>query len=402
MKYKILNLIFMYVIALNCFAQNDVTSKNRFKGSARVSAAACAVNGSGYLIGGFDSTGAKNDVWCYKPATDEWVQKQNFPGGARYGAVCVSKGNKLYYGTGVKAGNVFSKDFWEYNPDSDSWTQKADFPGAGRAYPVAICIGNKIYLGTGTNGSSSYNDFWEYQPDSNKWTQKTSFPGLRRSSAIGFTLNNVGFVGTGTNGNQKYSDFYRFNPDSNAWTQIASLGVGGRSGAVSFLIDNTPFVGLGVGDVIGKQLMYYNATKNTWHTLPAFQNLSSIGSVSFGIGNKAFIGVGSDTSFAALFSAFYEYSPSVVGIAQHELDQSINVYPNPNNGSFEIGSEIENLSDYKVEVLNQLGQILHELQPKKEQSLKSLAIQMESPKAGVYYVRISDGNKISMVKFVVW
>jgi N-acetylneuraminic acid mutarotase len=402
MKYTILNLVFMLLIAINCFAQPDLTQKNRFKGSARVSASAAAVNGFGYIIGGFDSTGSKNDVWCYKPATDEWEQKQNFPGGARYGAVCVSKGNKLFYGTGLKSGNVFSKDFWEYNTDSDSWTQKADFPGAGRAYAVAFTIQNKIYLGTGTNGTGRYNDFWEYNPDSNTWRQKLAFAGLRRSNAVGFAIDNYGYVGTGTNGNQEYSDFFRFNPDSNTWTQIASIGAGGRTGATCFNIGNTAFIGLGVGDVIGKELLYYNQNKNTWHSLPAFQNLSSIGSVSFGIGNKAYVGIGSDTLFAALLSTFYEYNPSVVGVESHELAKSIKICPNPNNGSFQIDSETENLSDYNIEVLNHLGQIVYELGTQKDLLHHSLDIQMDSPNAGIYFVRISNANSFNMIKFIVW
>ena len=47
---------------------------------------------------------------------DTWIQKANFGGIARMGAVGFSIGDKGYIGTGETSGVVYTKDFWEYDP----------------------------------------------------------------------------------------------------------------------------------------------------------------------------------------------------------------------------------------------------------------------------------------------
>lgn len=50
------------------------------------------------------------------------------------------------------------------------WLQKANFPGAARSGAVAFSIGSKIYITTGRNGSTYYSYLWEYDPSTNSWT----------------------------------------------------------------------------------------------------------------------------------------------------------------------------------------------------------------------------------------
>jgi N-acetylneuraminic acid mutarotase len=396
-------IFFLAVISFsNCFSQNGLTLKNKFPGSHRVSSSGCSANGFGFIIGGYDSTGSKSDFWKYDAANDQWIQMPNFPGGARYGAACVSVGNKIYYGTGLKTGNIFGNDFWEYDTDSDKWSQKANFPGSGRAYPTAICIKNKLYFGTGTNGSSSYSDFWEFNPDSNKWSQMASFPGIKRSSAVGFSINNYGYIGSGTNGSSKFSDFWQYNADSNKWNQIASLGVEGRSGAISFIIGNTPFVALGNGGGFKNHLLFYNVNKNTWNTLLDFDEFFRTGLISFGLGNKVYFGTGTDSLFGELYNDIWEYSPNTVNLNEVRINENlVKVFPNPNNGSFSVESNIENISNMKFEMFDQLGNLILKNEFGNQSNDRILHIQTNNLSIGVYYLKIFKNESFQIEKIII-
>ena len=45
--------------------------------------------------------------------------------------------SKGYFGTGYDGANKLN-DFWEYDPTANNWTQKADFPGTARYDAVAF------------------------------------------------------------------------------------------------------------------------------------------------------------------------------------------------------------------------------------------------------------------------
>src|SRR5436189_103819 len=122
-------------------------------------------------------------------AQDTWIQKADFGGTPRYGAVGFSIGAKGYIGTGYNG--TYLKDFWEYDPATDAWTQKANFGGAGRQGAVGFSSGSKGYVGTGFSNFGSfhyYSDFWEYDPTANSWIEKADFRGTARDWATGFTI----------------------------------------------------------------------------------------------------------------------------------------------------------------------------------------------------------------------
>src|SRR5438094_240091 len=76
----------------------------------------------------------------------------------------------------------------------DTWIQKADFGGTPRSGAVGFAINEKGYIGT---GGYYNNDFWEYDPSTDTWTQKADFGGTARFSAAGFSIGSKGYIGTG-------------------------------------------------------------------------------------------------------------------------------------------------------------------------------------------------------------
>ncbi|HEU5289448.1 MAG TPA: hypothetical protein VFU05_02320 [Cyclobacteriaceae bacterium] len=202
---------------------NKWTQKKDFPGTARGGVAGFAINGKGYFTGGDDSTptpdntpnGNLAEVWEYNPTLDEWIQKKDFPGGGRNGAVSFVIGNKGYIGTGyyvsktngLGSGNNL-QDFWEYDPTTDTWVRKSDLPGESRSDATGFSIGNKGYIGTGfgISGYSGLNDWWEYDVAKNKWSQKKDFVN-QGWDYFAFSIGQKGYLGGGGS-----TDLFEFKP----------------------------------------------------------------------------------------------------------------------------------------------------------------------------------------------
>src|SRR5690606_13265669 len=100
-----------------------------------------------------------------------WVQKPDFGGGKRAGAIAFSCNGKGYVGLGHDTSYLY-QDLWEFDTLGNTWTQKADFPPGGRAYAIAFSIGSRGYVGMGGLTGSQQYDFWEYNPTTDVWTRK--------------------------------------------------------------------------------------------------------------------------------------------------------------------------------------------------------------------------------------
>ncbi len=69
---------------------------------------------------------------------------------------------KGYVCTG-ESGALF-KSVWEYDFASDLWIQKSDFEGGTRTGAVGFAVKQRGYLLTGNVSSQVFSDFWEFHP----------------------------------------------------------------------------------------------------------------------------------------------------------------------------------------------------------------------------------------------
>src|ERR1700741_160192 len=155
--------ILLTFICIDFVAQDTWTQKASF-GTVRIGASSFVINDKIYVVGGWDYTNFLNDLWEYDPTLDTWTQKTSFPGAARDCGIAFSVGNKGYYGTGNN-GTQFSNhlaDFWEYDPATDSWAQKNNFPGGARFGAVAFTVNGNGYVSTGDSPSGYFQDLWMY------------------------------------------------------------------------------------------------------------------------------------------------------------------------------------------------------------------------------------------------
>jgi N-acetylneuraminic acid mutarotase len=238
------------------YAPNTDTwaQKADLPGAARRDAIAFSVNGKGYVGTGIDSASALvgnklKDIWEYDPTTNSWSQKADFPGSGANGiyfATAFTADNKGYICGGKCGPNLYSNQLWEYKPSSDQWIQRASFPGGVRYQLSSFSIGNQGYVGLGANQDVYKKDFYRYNPGSNQWTQIADFIGSERGGACSFSINNRGFICLGTNGGL-LGDLIEYNPGNNEWEVRCAYGGSERKNAVAFVVNGRAFVGLGKG-----------------------------------------------------------------------------------------------------------------------------------------------------------
>ena len=279
-----------------------------FGGFARYHGVGFSIGDKGYIGSGYtDAFGYCKDFWEFDPGLNVWTQKADFSGSKREGAVGFSIGTKGYFGTGSGEDGSPMKDFWEFDPVLNSWTQKADFGGTRRYNAAGFSINSKGYIGTGYDGSDLTKDFWEFDPSMNIWTQKADFGGTARHMAIGFSISNKGYIGTGNDG--YYSqDFWEFDPLVNTWSQKTDFGGTARYGVVGFSIGSKGYIGTGIDVTTRKDFWEFNPQLNTWTQKENYSGPACLFSVGFSIGNKGYVGTGYE-NFGSSSKDFWEYTP---------------------------------------------------------------------------------------------
>jgi N-acetylneuraminic acid mutarotase len=251
-------------------------------GPARRDAVAFSVNGKGYVGTGIDNASALvgnklKDIWEYDPTLNTWIQKADFPGSGGNGiyfATAFSADNKGYVCGGKWGPNLYSSQLWEYKPSSDQWIQRANFPGGVRYQLSSFSIENQGYVGLGANQDIYKKDFYRYNPGSNQWTQIADFIGSERGGACSFTINHRGFICLGTNGGL-LGDLNEYNPELDEWEVRCAYGGSERKNAVAFVVNERVFVGLGKG-YSGKKSSFQEYTAPNFVGLEETQNFCQI------------------------------------------------------------------------------------------------------------------------------
>lgn len=330
-------------------ATNRWTQKANFAGGVRTNSSGFSIGEKGYIGLGRSEIfyhGLLDDLWEYDAATDTWVKKANFGGGARYGAAGFTIGNKGYVGTGYGGLERSSNDFWEYDPATDLWTQKANFGGVPRELAIGFGIGNKGYIGTGYRSTNDYTfgpkcDFWEYDAAADVWVQKASLGDGARMNAVGFGIDGKGYVGTGYDGGPK-QDFYQYDPVADQWLRKADFAGGERQQATGFGINGKGYLGQGYArgrSTFINDFWKYDPDSNTWQPGSSPFWLARAGATLLQTDTKVFFGLGYyyDTN---LYD-FWEFEP-ITG-TWTKISDWLDLY---NTGYFTVGDKVYVLISY--------------------------------------------------------
>jgi len=295
----------LWIFTPNLYSQgcNAWVDKTEFGGTARKGAIGFSLNGYGYIGLGHDGDSLRSDIWRYNPTSNSWSLYTYYPGTAREGAVVFVVGNEAFIGLGEDASSL-KKDFWKIN-SLGQWSPMANFPGTARKDAAAFATTSRGFVGTGSDPADK-NDFWEYNPYNNTWTQKANFPGQARINIVGFAVNDKGYFGSGGKSIYVYNEVWEYDPGANSWTRKANLP-SSRSWAVGFAIGNKGYLGCG----FNKNDFYeYDPENNNWRTRATACSFYLEDAVGFAIGNKGYIGTGLDDSHGYIrVKTFRQYTP---------------------------------------------------------------------------------------------
>jgi N-acetylneuraminic acid mutarotase len=255
---------------------------------------------------GYDGDDRLNDIWEYDPARDYWIQKADFPGNARNGAVAFSTSTKGYVGTGYDGYDKLS-DFWEYDPQSNAWTQVADFAGSARYGAVAFSVDNKGYVGTGYDGNY-LKDLWMYDPGTDTWSQMVSVGGSKRRDAVAFVINGKGYICTGINNGTYETDFWEYDPGTDLWTRkrdIANVSSDNydddyniaRTNAVAFSAGGLGFVVTGGKGAVSVDTWAYDPGTDLWEEKTSLEGSTRMEAVAFTLANKGYVMTGRSSTY---------------------------------------------------------------------------------------------------------
>jgi hypothetical protein len=94
------------------------------------------------------------------------------------------------------------------------------------------------------------------------------------------------------------------------------------------------------------------------------------------------------------------YKPGTsAAINEKSNNSNFEVYPNPNNGQFDINLNLENTNDVTIEIVDALGQTIQSVQIENAQNtIYSFDINEKS--SGIYFVKVSSNDEINVVRFV--
>lgn len=197
------------------------------KPGAAVENPALASDGSAvYLMGGFSApqSGARNEMWRYDIASDNWSAMPNLPG-ALGGASAQLINGKIYLAGGLDDTGASRTSLAIFDIASNSWSNGAAMTNA-RDLAASAVVGNKLYvfggrqrLADGTVVSEAQTSVEIYNPSTDSWSNGTAMPRGRRDFAIGHINNRLQIIG-GDNGNRLFNEVDEYNPGLNTWSQL--------------------------------------------------------------------------------------------------------------------------------------------------------------------------------------
>ncbi|OGR78321.1 MAG: hypothetical protein A2X32_02170 [Elusimicrobia bacterium GWC2_64_44] len=230
----------------------------------RAQAAAAALNGQLYLIGGLSAgspVNANQSNYQYTPQPPGWTFRGDL-NVYRYGLSAAVVGGKIYAVGGLDVGSALQTVNEAYDPATNSWSVMAPMPTPRAAFGLAALRG-KLYAVGGDDGAV-YNKTEVYDPASNSWKTETALLTPRWGLALAAVNGRLYALGGYKNLVGYSDDNEEYDPDSKVWTPRARLPAARRnlSGAVA----GGKVYAIGGHDGVNPQARadVYEPGSNTW------------------------------------------------------------------------------------------------------------------------------------------
>ena len=86
-----------------------------------------------------------------------------------------------------------------------------------------------------------------------------------------------------------------------------------------------------------------------------------------------------------------------------QIEKDINVFPNPSDGRFQLTFEQSGAEKVTAKVFDITGKLVKDISEDlvREDTSISAQVNLESPKSGIYFLRVSIGNKVLTKKIII-
>lgn len=150
--------------------------------SARGALTANFINGTLYVVGGIDASGAISSNWAYDLGTNTWAEKAPMPT-AREHLTSATVDNKLFVIGGRTSGMTTNVDANEvYDPLIDGWTVLESMPSQ-RGGLSSAAVNGSIYVFGGEVPVRTFDNNEKYDTVSNEWRSELPMPTARHGLA---------------------------------------------------------------------------------------------------------------------------------------------------------------------------------------------------------------------------
>ncbi|HLH22710.1 MAG TPA: kelch repeat-containing protein [Chloroflexota bacterium] len=185
--------------------------------------AAATLDGTVYLIGGYDDRGAVDSLWAYDAAADRWQRRAAMPT-ARGALTAVVLDGRLYAIGGDRGRSV--RDVAAYDPAADAWETLPPMQHA-RDHLAAAVVNGRIYVAGGRDGRDfTMNVLEEYDPASRAWTDRAAMPTGRSgvaAAAVGGRVYVFGGEGNRDSPQGIFDAVEAYDPAQDAWTRLPPM-----------------------------------------------------------------------------------------------------------------------------------------------------------------------------------
>ena len=172
--------------------------------------------------------------------------------------------------------------------------------------------------------------------------------------------------------------------------------------AFSMVLDPNTFADVDAGDHL-----VYSAVISNGGSIPAWITFDPAMGTFSGTPADADKGIvevivtATDDSLASVADTFNIEVRSTVGINNPLEGFDIKLYPNPNNGSFVIESEMIELRDVVLEIFNEKGQLIWNRKIKDEMGSLRESVDLGNSPAGLYLLRVRNHSGVLNKRFVI-
>jgi len=136
-------------------------------------AAAAAVDGVLYVIGGTTTEGNSRTVYAYDGRERIWRERAELPQ-PRFNHAAVALAGKIYVLGGFHEG-VEHDDVFVYDPAADSWSEGPRLPFGNHAFG-AVAFRNEVWTIGGLRGEERLRDVWILDPAAERWRRGPTMP----------------------------------------------------------------------------------------------------------------------------------------------------------------------------------------------------------------------------------